>query len=72
MRNIVPDEQRSDGPKSARPVGVALESSLEGVAPLARGIKPAPRVAPTQQTFQCNHGVSYPIGQTPYPYLPVI
>ena len=28
MRDIVPDEQRSAGPKSARPSGVALGSPL--------------------------------------------
>ena len=29
MRTIVPDEQRSNGPKSARPFGVAQRSKME-------------------------------------------
>ena len=37
---IVTDEQRSDGPKSARPFGVALGSLLEFVVTLARGQGP--------------------------------
>lgn len=44
MRTIVPDEQRSNGPKSARPFGVALRSPLAFVAGLARA--PGPRGAP--------------------------
>ena len=36
MRDIVRDEQRSNGPKSARRCAVVLGSSLEGVVPLAR------------------------------------
>jgi hypothetical protein len=41
---IVPDEQRSNGPKSARPKGVALCSPLSSVAGLARAT--GPRCAP--------------------------
>jgi hypothetical protein len=58
MRRIVPDEQRSNGPKSARPCGVALGSSLEGVVTLARGNRPALRATPTQQASLSDHSVS--------------
>ncbi|SNS39380.1 hypothetical protein SAMN06295955_101589 [Sphingopyxis indica] len=44
MRPIVPDEQRSNGPKAARPSGVALRSPPDVVAGLARA--PGPRGAP--------------------------
>lgn len=63
MRDIVPDEQRSDGPKSARRCAVALGSSLEGVTTLARGSRPALRAAPTQQTSQSDHDTSTSAGQ---------
>ena len=58
MRDIVPDEQRSNGPKAARPFGVALGSPLEGVVALERGYQPALRATPTQQTSQSDHDAS--------------
>jgi hypothetical protein len=46
-RSIVIDEQRSHGPKSARPGGVALCSPVDSVATLAGATSPccAPRLA---------------------------
>ncbi|ALJ12511.1 hypothetical protein ATM17_13295 [Sphingopyxis macrogoltabida] len=41
MRDIVPDEQRGNRPKSARPAGVAAGSPPDGVAPLDRATGPA-------------------------------
>lgn len=41
MRDIVPDEQRGNRPKSARPVGVAPGSPPDGGAPLDRATGPA-------------------------------
>jgi hypothetical protein len=58
MRDIVPDEQRRDGRKAARPFGVALGSSLEFVVALARGNRPALRATPAQQASQSYHGAS--------------
>lgn len=44
---MVTDEGRCDGPKSARPFGVAAVSPLDSVAPLAGATSPcfAPRLA---------------------------
>jgi len=52
MRAIVRDEQRSDGPKAARPLGVAQGNALDSVASLARATSPccAPRLA---SAFPC-------------------
>ena len=58
MRDIAPDEKRSNGTDPARPYGVPLQSPLKGVATLARGNQPALCVAPTQRALQCNHGAS--------------
>lgn len=44
MPDIVTDEQRRDGPKSARPFGVAQRGPLDVVALLARAT--SPRYAP--------------------------
>lgn len=41
MRDIVPDEQRGNRPKSARSVGVAPGSPPDGGAPLDRAAGPA-------------------------------
>ena len=41
MRGIVPDEQRGNRPKSARPAGVAPGSPPDGGAPLERATGPA-------------------------------
>ncbi len=38
--SIVTDEQRSNGPKLARPEGVVLGSPLDSVTPLARAPSP--------------------------------
>ena len=40
MRDIVLDERRCAGPKSARPCGVALGSPLDFVAAFVRGTTP--------------------------------
>lgn len=49
MPAIVTDERRGNRPKSTRPFGVALGSSLDVVAPLVRATSPsfAPRLAST-------------------------
>jgi hypothetical protein len=41
MRDIVPDEQRGNRPKSARPAGVSPGSPPGGGAPLDRATGPA-------------------------------
>lgn len=41
MRDIVPDEQRGNRPKSARPAGVVPGSPPDGGAPLDRATGPA-------------------------------
>ncbi len=58
MRDIVPDEQRRDGPKSARREAVALGSPLGVVGLLARDRQPALRSPPSQRASQGDHGRS--------------
>jgi len=54
---IVTDERHCDGPKSARPEGVALESPVAASQHLHGANQPALRAAFRHGAFQSNHGV---------------
>jgi Na+/H+-dicarboxylate symporter len=55
--DIVREDRRRNGPKSARPCGVALGSPVAALRRLHGAHQPALRVAPRHGASQSNHGV---------------